>query len=109
MEIILSQRCKSFTGTISRTHGYAIKRTGNRFFSYRFPSTSTPKDGHWNFIVECAELAKQGFMLTDIRVSANEIMDAMHEMGRGDYLWKLKYPQTLNAAQVLTLKSELGL
>ena len=109
MEIILSQRCKSFTGTISRTHGYAIKRTGNRFFSKRNPGNNVPPGGHWKFIVSCAELAKQGFMLTDIRVSANEIMDAMHEMGHGNYLWRLKYPETLNAAQVLTLKSELGL
>lgn len=109
MEIILSPRCKSFTGTISRYHGYAIRRTGNRFFSYRFNGKSVRPDGHWKFIVACAELASQGFMITDIRVKQSEIMDALHEIGRGDYLWKLRFPKTLNASQFLTLKSELGL
>ena len=110
MEIILSQRCKSFTGTISRYHGFAIRRTGNRFFSYRFPSTSVPPDGHWKFIVECAELAKQGLMFTDIKVTAGELDDALEEAtdGRLQTPWAPR-DAVVNASQVLTLKSELGL
>ena len=109
MEIILSKYCKSFTGTISRYHGYAIRKTGNRYLSCRTNSRHATPDGHWRFILACAELAKQGFMLSDIRISQDEIMDALHEIGRDDYLWKLKFPNTLNASEFLTLKSELGL
>ena len=110
MEIILSPRCKSFTGTISRYHGYAIRRNGNRFFSQRCPGKNVPPDGHWKFILSCAELAKQGFMLTDIRVTAGELDDALAEATKGTLQtpWAPR-DAVVNAAQVLTLKSELGL
>ena len=110
MEIILSKYCKSFTGTISRYHGYAIRKTGKRYFSYRTNSRHATPDGHWRFILACAELAKQGFLLTDIKVTAGELDDALDEATNG----RLQTPwaprdAVVNADQVLTLKTELGL
>ena len=115
MEVILSQRCKSFTGTISRTHGYAIKRTGNRFFSKRSPGKKATPDGHWKFIVDCAELAKQGFMFTDIRIGWEELQSALYEAKcfiaseqvRRNYADKNKVHY--DARDILNLKTTFGL
>ena len=110
MEIILSPRCKSFTGTISRYHGYAIRRSGNRFFSYRTPGKHAKPDGHWQFIVSCAELAKLNLHIADIKVTAGELDDALEEATNG----QLQSPwaprdAVVNAKRVLDLKKELGL
>lgn len=115
MEIILSHRCKSFTGTISRRHGYAIRRTGNRFFSYRHPSKHATPEGHWKFIVSCAELAQQGFMITDIRIGWEELQSALYEakcfiaseMVRRNFTDKNKV--WYDARDILNLKTTFGL
>ena len=115
MEIILSQRCKSFTGTISRSHGYAIKRTGKRFFSQRCPSKHATPEGHWRFILACAELAAQGLMLTDIRIGWEELQSALYEakyfiaseMVRRNYTDKKKVHY--DARDILNLKTTFGL
>ena len=108
MEVILTQRCKSLTGTVGSRFGYFIVRRGDRFFSQR-SRHSVPPNGHWRFIVTCAELSKLNLHIADIRVSQTEVMTALYESGRGDYLWKFKYPSYLHATDVLKLKSELGL
>lgn len=115
MEIILSPRCKSFTGTISRDHGYAIKRTGNRFFSKRCPSKHATPEGHWRFILACAELAQQGLMLTDIRIGREELQSALYEakcfiaseIVRRNYLYKNKV--WYDARDILNVKTTFGL
>ena len=68
MEIILSSNCKSFTGSIGRGFGYSIQRRKNRFFAKRNSKGVVPPDGHWNFIVSCAELAKAGLHISDIKL-----------------------------------------
>ena len=35
MEIILTKYCRSLTGTLSRSHGYCIRRVRDRFYSKR--------------------------------------------------------------------------
>ena len=115
MEIILSPRCKSFTGTISRYHGYAIRRNGNRFFSYRCPEKKATPEGHWKFILTCAELAKQGYMLTDIRIGWEELQSALYEakyfiaseMVRRNYTDKNKV--WYDARDILNIKTTFGL
>ena len=108
MEIILSPRCKSFTGTISRYHGYAIRRVGNRFFSQRCPGKNVPPDGHWKFILSCTELAKQGFMLTDIRINGKEVYEALKEAGIDADMYPFDFEE-YNANWVLNFKNETGL
>ena len=115
MEIILSQRCKSFTGTISRTHGYAIRRTGKRFFSQRTYSRHATPEGHWRFILSCVELAKQGYMITDIRIGWEELQSALYEakffiaseMVRRNYTDKNKVHY--DARDILNIKTTFGL
>lgn len=109
MEVILTQRCKSLTGTVGSRFGYFIVRRGDRFFSQR-SRHSVPPDGHWRFIVTCAELSKLNLHIADIKVTAGELDDALEEATNG----QLQSPwaprdAVVNAAQVLKLKQELGL
>jgi len=81
MEVILSRQCASLTGTIDSKNGYAIQRRGNRFFSVRPNNKFVQPDAHWDFIVLCAELAKSGLYITDIRVKRTELFCALMEAG----------------------------
>ena len=79
MEIILSKDCRSFTGTISRSHGYSVRRSGDRFFGIRSTRGNVPRDGHWRFILSIAHLAPSNLVVADIRIRGTEIFDALYE------------------------------
>ena len=78
MEIILSNQCESLTGSLGRGFGYFIVHRGKRFFSQR-SRHSVPADGHWRFILTCAQLAQNKLHIADIRVSREELKQAMYE------------------------------
>ena len=66
MEIILSNHCKSLTGSLGQGFGYFIVNRKGRFYSVR-SKHSVPHDGHWRFILTCADLAQNGLHISDIR------------------------------------------
>ena len=109
MKVILSKQCLSLTGMLERGLGYHLVARKNGFIARRNSKGSVPPDGHLRFIFLCAELAQNKLHITDIEVTQKEIMKALHEMHRGDYLWQFSYPDTLHANDVLSLKSKLGL
>ena len=80
MEIILSNHCKSLTGSLGQGFGYFIVNRKGRFYSVR-SKHSVPPDGHWRFITTCAELAQNGLHIADIRVSHQELSEALSEAG----------------------------
>lgn len=80
MEIILSRHCKSFTGTLSRKHGYSICKRGKGFFGQR-KGRNVPADGHLRFILDCAELAREGMLIVDVRLMGEELIAAANEAG----------------------------
>ena len=112
MEIFLSPNCKSITGSLGSGYGYYIRSTKKgRFFSQRSKHT-VPPDGHWRFIVACAELAQSGFMVADIKVSYVEFSDAVREAGMihkipAYFGWD--EDMFMTAKQVLNTKEEYGL
>ncbi len=79
MEIILSKNCRSFTGTISRSHGYSVRRTGERFFGIRSTRGHVPPDGHWRFILSIAHLAPANLGVADLRLPGSELSEALSE------------------------------
>ena len=81
MELFLSKYCRSFTGTLNRSHGYSICRKGNKFFSQRNTRGIVPPNGHIRFIFACAELAREGLLLADIRILGSELLAAATEAG----------------------------
>ena len=79
MKIILSQQCESLTGMLNSSLGYHIEHRKNGFFSKRNQRGIVPPDGHWRFILTCAELAQNKLHIADIRVSREELKQAMYE------------------------------
>ncbi len=115
MEVILTQRCKSLTGTVGSRFGYYIRSTKTgRFFSQRSRHCELP-EAHWRFIVSCAELSKLNLHIADIKVDWLELQTALYEAKcftaseqvRRNYADKHK--ATYNAADVLNLKITFGL
>ena len=115
MEIFLSQHCESLTGSLGRGFGYYIRSTKKgRYFGQR-SKHSVPPDGHWRFIVTCAELAQNKLHITDVKVDWFELQGALYEAKhftaaeqvRRNYADKnfSKY----NARDILNLKNTFGL
>ena len=108
MEIFLSSNCKSFTGSLGSGFGYYIRSTKKgRFFSQRSKHT-VPPDGHWNFIVSCAEIARMGLHFSDIKASRDEVSDALKEAQKFIALQNLR-KDLYNARDILNLKITFGL
>ena len=115
MEIKLSPICESLTGSLGRGFGYHIQRRKNGFFAKRNSKGSVPPDGHWRFILACAELAKMKLHVTDIEIHWMELQTALYEAHhfvasehvRRNYADKAKL--TYNAADIVNLKITFGL
>lgn len=106
MEIILSERCRSLTGSLGRGFGYHIQRRKNGFFAKRNSKGSVPPDGHWRFILACAVLAMNGLHIADIKVPREEVKNALYEariamqnLGKDFY----------DARDIINLKTTFGL
>ena len=114
MRIILTKQCESLTGSLGRGYGYFIQRRGAGFFSQRSKHQPIPPDGHWRFIVKCAELAG-GLHIADIEVHWTELYDALYEAYHfvaADHVgWNGReaIKLTYNAADILNLKTTFGL
>ena len=107
MKIILSSNCESFTGSLGRGFGYFIVRRKNGFFSVRSRHT-VPPDGHWRFIVACAEIARMGLHFSDIKASRVEVSDALKEARHFIAATHLNLAN-YHARDILNLKTTFGL
>ena len=115
MKVILSNQCISLTGMLERGLGYHLEHRKNGFFAKRNTKGFVPPDGHWRFIVLCAELAKNGLYVTDIKVDWLELQTALYEAKcftaseqvRRNYADKCK--AAYNARDILNLKTTFGL
>ena len=108
MEIILSNHCKSLTGSLGRGYGYHIQRRKNGFFAKRNPKGIIPPEGHWRFITTCAELAQNGLHIADIRVSREELKQALYE-AHGFVAMQNLRKDLYDARDILNLKTTFGL
>ena len=112
MKIILSKQCLSLVGMLSGC-GYHIQQRKNGFFGKRNTKGYVPHDGHWRFIVACAELARLKTHITDIRVSRTELSHALWEAGRKQDIYVFvpvdDLPDILSATDVLNLKEKFNL
>lgn len=114
MEIILSEQCESLTGSLGRGFGYSIQRRRGQdgkyhFFSQRSKHPPIPIDGHLRFIFTCAELAQMRLHIADIRVSRDELVEAVEEAGWCLSRFMENLHPTLTAKEVLTFKQNVGL
>lgn len=109
MEIILSQKIISFTGSIGKGFGYYIRQSRNkRFFGQRSKHT-VPPDGHLRFLFACAELAKhQPYYISDIIVFRDELRSALNEANKPLAAADLRL-SIYHAADVINLQKTYGL
>lgn len=100
---------------LERGLGYHLVQRKNGFFARRDSKGIVPLDGHWRFIVRCAELAQNKLHITDIQVDWLELQNALYEAHnfmaseqvRRNYADK--YKASYNARDVLNLKTTFGL
>ena len=107
MEVILSKMCLSLSGCLGRGYGYFLVKRKERFYSQR-SKHSVPPDGHWRFIIACAELAQNGLHISDIKVSRGELKDALNEARCFIAMQNLRL-DTYNARDIINLKITFGL
>lgn len=107
MEIILSSQCERLTGSLDTSLGYFIQKRGERFFSQR-SKHSVPRDGHWRFICQCAELAQAGLYVSDVRLKSGELGRALNEARIGYiHMFRIPIKKEYNAADGVLLKERL--
>ena len=93
---------------LERGLGYHLEQRKNGFFAKRNSKGHVPPDGHWRFIVLCAELAQNKLYVTDIRLFAEELEEALQEAGH--YVASQNLRKTIyDARDVLNLKTTFGL
>ena len=113
MEIILSKQCEALTGSLGKGFGYSIQRRRDHEGRYHFYSQrskwNVPPDGHLKFIFTCADLAQMGLHIADIRVSRDELVEAVEEAGWCLSRFMENLHPTLTAKEVLTFKQNVGL
>jgi len=116
MEIILSKQCESLTGSLDRRMGYYIRRSrAGRFYSQRSKHGTIPHDGHWRFILTCAQLAQNKLHIADIQIDSWELQTALYDathyiaarIVRENCAEKRK--TTYNARDIINLQITFGL
>ena len=108
MKIILSQQCESLTGLLDPQLGYYIAHRKNGFCSVRNAKNYVPPDGHWRFIVLCAQLAQSKLHIADILVLASELRNALYEAHHFNAARNLRLP-IYDARDILNFKITFGL
>ena len=107
MKIILSNMCTALVGMLRPELGYFIVQRGDNFYSVR-SKHGVPPDGHWRFIVLCAELAQNGLHISDICVPRKELNAALREAHHFVAASHLKLSE-YSARDILNLKTTFGL
>ena len=109
MKVYLSNMCTSLVGLLNPELGYFLVKRKDTFFSQR-SRWGAPRDGHWRFIVLCAEIAQNHLYISDIEVKSKELGTALKE-ARIEYLKMLRIPlkKVYNATDILTLKNRIDL
>ncbi len=108
MKIILSKQCESLTGSLGRGFGYHIQKRKNGYFAKRNSKGVIPPDGHWRFILTCAQLAQSKLHIADIRVSREELKQAMYEARIFIAMQHLR-KATYDARDIINLKTTFSL
>ena len=99
--------CTALAGMLNPELGYFITQRPQGFFSQR-SKHGAPPDGHWRFIVLCAELAQNGLYISDINVSRKELKAALREAHHFVAASHLKLSE-YSARDILNLKTTFGL
>ena len=98
--------CTALVGMLKPELGYFIVQRGNNFYSVR-SKHGAPPDGHWRFIVLCAELAQNGLYISDIQVSRVELLNALSEAGLSLSGARDVRREVLSASDIMSIRSNI--
>ena len=106
----------SLIGILDRSTGYYVRQRGNRFFTVRmknfdaqYAKGQVSRDGHWLTISQFTQLALDGRIVKDIRVSGMELRCAISESRWIIPHAALEYKRIYTAEEVYELKSKYNL
>lgn len=119
MQIFLSQQVNSISGMIDKKTGYFIvprkEKNGKiKFFGVR-KRGDIPEDGHLRFILQCAGLAYSKIYVKDVKVTPQEMWDALIEAGKHQAAEIVLYNDvhsilaSYNASDIVNLQTTFGL
>ena len=120
MELLLCTTCQSISGSLGKNLGYHIEPRKNkhgktRFFGRRNTRGSVPEGGHLRFIFACLELTRTHLHLSDVRISAAELHNALMDANcfqAAQNVWRHLVEGThpfYNAADLQNLKTTFSL
>ena len=78
MEIIFKDNITSLTGAIMKDNGYYIREINGRYYAQRKAGEHKDID-HWQFIVQCAQMAVHGHFLRGVSVPIDEAAQAIYD------------------------------
>ena len=93
---------------INRNYGYAVQKRKNGFYGVRTTHRNIPPDGHWRFILACAQIAHLGLYISDVKVTRSEIRGALHEANHYLAAQNLRL-EIYSSRDILNLKTNFGL
>ena len=93
--------CTSLVGLLNPELGYFLVKRKGEYYSVR-SRWGAPRDGHWRFIVLCAELAQNHLYISDIEVSPSELLEALSEAGLQGPALAAKPASTIGSALAAT-------
>ena len=98
--------CTALAGMLNPELGYFITQRPQGFFSQR-SKHGAPPDGHWRFIVLCAELAQNHLYISDIQVSRVELLNALSEAGLSLSSARDVRREVLSASDIMSIRSNI--
>ena len=78
MEVFFMDHINSFTGSIMKDNGYFIREINGRFYAQCKPGKHQDID-HWQFLVQCAQMAIHAEFLRGISVTIDEAAQAIYD------------------------------
>ena len=113
MRLVTSSNVETITGKLDSYTGYYLRVNRSKTGKYVIYSCRkrgyVPRDGHWRFILMCAELAYTGLYATDIIVDFKELYWALYEAGHFIAAQCLYRGHTFHARDIINLKITFGL
>ena len=113
MKLVASSNVETITGKLDSYTGYFLRAKRSNTGKYVINSCRkrgyVPRDGHWRFILMCAELAYQGLYVTDVLVPGNELYLALREAHHFVAAQNIKPAMIYHARDIINLKTTFGL
>ena len=113
MRLITSSRVETISGKLESYTGYFLRvkklKSGKRTIYSCRKRGYFLHDGHWRFILMCAEMAYDGLYATDIIVDGKELYWALFEADHFVAANNVKMKMTYHARDIINLKITFGL